>query len=100
MSVELNEQKLLSLLSPNRATSIKTLAQRLYVSEPTARRYVNSLAAEGRVIRTHGGCMPSAASLDLNDPLSVRLAAEQEEKDLTDSISGEAKTASTNASSI
>ena len=52
MSVELNEQKLLSLLSPNRATSIKTLAQRLYVSEPTARRYVNSLAAEGRVIRT------------------------------------------------
>jgi DeoR/GlpR family transcriptional regulator of sugar metabolism len=82
MSVELNEQKLLSLLSPNRATSIKTLAQRLYVSEPTARRYVNSLAAEGRVIRTHGGCMPSAASLDLNDPLSVRLAAEQEEKQL------------------
>lgn len=80
MSMEENEQKLLSLLSPNASTSIRQIAQSLYVSEPTARRYVNALAERGLVIRTHGGCMPSSMTLDSNTPMPIRFSMGQEEK--------------------
>ena len=80
MSIEENEQKLLRLLSPNTSTSIRQIAQGLYVSEPTARRYVNALADRGLVIRTHGGCMPSSLVLDCNTPMSIRFSMGQEEK--------------------
>lgn len=80
MSIEENEQKLLSLLSPNATTTIRQIAQSLYVSEPTARRYVNTLAERGMVIRTHGGCMPSSLALDGNTPMPVRFSTGREEK--------------------
>ena len=80
MSIDKIERKLLSLLSPDTATSVKLLAQQLYVSESTARRYVNALAERGLVIRTHGGCLPSGAALDRNAPMYVRFSSEQEDK--------------------
>ena len=80
MSVDKIEKKLLSCLSPDTATSVKTLAQRLYVSESTVRRYIHTLAERGLLIRTHGGCMPSAAALDRNTPMYIRFSSEQEDK--------------------
>ena len=76
MSIELKEENLLSLLSPNVATPIRVIAKKLYVSEPTARRYVNALAKKGSVIRTHGGCMPNAVAFDRNTPMYIRFASE------------------------
>ena len=81
MSVDKIEQKLISLLSPGTPTSVKQLAQRLYVSESTARRYLNALAQKGLVIRTHGGCLPSSALLDQNTPMYIRFSSGHEEKD-------------------
>jgi DeoR/GlpR family transcriptional regulator of sugar metabolism len=80
MSVDKIEQKLLSLLSPDTATSVRFLSERLYVSESTARRYINTLAERGLVIRTHGGCMPSGLALDSNTPMYIRFSSDQEEK--------------------
>lgn len=80
MSIDKIEQRLLSLLSPDTATSVKFLAQSLYVSESTARRYINVLSERGLVIRTHGGCMPSGAALDRNTPMYIRFSSEQEDK--------------------
>jgi len=80
MSTEIREEKILELLSPNASTSIKDIAKKLYVSEPTARRYVNELARRGLVIRTHGGCMPSAAAFDGNTPMHLRFSSGSEEK--------------------
>ena len=74
------EERLLSALSQNGATSIREIASRLYVSEATARRYVNELARSGKVIRTHGGCIPSAAAFDNNTPMYVRFSSETEDK--------------------
>lgn len=82
MSIELKEQSLLKLLSPNKTTAIKFIAKKLFVSEPTARRYVNKLAKKGIVIRTHGGCMPSATVFDNNTPIYIRYASETNEKKL------------------
>ena len=80
MSIEKIEQRLLGCLSPDTTTSVKSLAQRLYVSESTARRYVNALAERGLVIRTHGGCMPSSTALDRNTPMYIRFSSEREDK--------------------
>lgn len=80
MSIDKIEQKLLSALSPDAVTTVKSLAGRLYVSESTARRYINALAERGLVIRTHGGCMPSSAALDRNTPMYIRFSSEQEDK--------------------
>lgn len=74
------EEKLLEILSPNSTTTVKEIAARLYVSEATARRYVNALAKSKKVIRTHGGCMPSAAVFDNNTPMYIRFSSETEEK--------------------
>ena len=80
MSIELKENNLIKLLSPNKTTSIKYIAKMLFISEPTARRYVNKLAKSGVVIRTHGGCMPSATVFDNNTPMYVRYASKTSEK--------------------
>ncbi len=79
MSTAFKEEKLLELLTPEASTPIAEIAGRLYVSESTARRYVNELAKKGRVIRTHGGCMLSAAP-DGNTPMYIRFSAGQADK--------------------
>ena len=80
MSLNAMEQKLLALLTPNASTPIARIAKSLYVSEATARRYVNTLAERGVVIRTHGGCMPSGTLLDANTPMYIRFANGQRDK--------------------
>lgn len=76
MTIEYIERNVLPLLSSNKATSIKFIANKLYVSESTARRYLNELARAGLIIRTHGGCMPSAKGNDDNLPMYIRFSSE------------------------
>lgn len=80
MSIGLKEKEILSLLSPNTSVSIKTIAKKLYISEPTARRYLAKLSDEGYVIRTHGGCMLNYVKTEKDIPLYVRLASNNEGK--------------------
>ncbi len=74
------ENKVLSILSNSKPTSIKFIAQKLYISESTARRYVNALAKNGLVIRTHGGCVPCAKAYDNNSPVFLRFDSGNEIK--------------------
>ena len=55
MSVRERELKILSYLKENKEASVSELCHLLYVSEPTMRRTLASLASSGKLLRTHGG---------------------------------------------
>ena len=76
------ENKVISILSSSKPTSIKFIAKKLFISESTARRYVNALAKNELVIRTHGGCVPCAKVYENNLPSYFRLTSDNEAKNL------------------
>ena len=82
MSLNEREQSVLDLLSSNTVVSVGTIAKKLFVSEPTARRYLSALAEKGLVIRTHGGVIINNLSENRNMPLYLRLSAMTEDKKL------------------
>ena len=55
MSFKDRESKILEYLSQNREITIEELCAKLFVSAPTIRRDLKSLAESGKIIRTHGG---------------------------------------------
>ena len=57
MSVREREGDLLEYLRGRGEVSVSELSGVLYVSEPTVRRDLASLAAEGKLHRTHGGAV-------------------------------------------
>ena len=84
MHVSEKEQELLNLLTQtNTVMTVKDIADNLFVSEPTARRYLTELANKGLVVRTHGGAMINYnVSLNKNIPLYLRITSMSEEKNL------------------
>lgn len=80
MSLTHYEQSLLDLLSSNTEVSVTTIAKRLFVSKPTARRYLAALAEKGLVIRTHGGAILNNMSENKNVPLYLRLSKMKADK--------------------
>ncbi len=74
------EDKVLSILSSSKPTSIKFIAKKLFISESTARRYVNTLAKNELVLRTHGGCVPCAKVYENNLPAYFRHSNDNEAK--------------------
>ena len=78
MSLSAMEEQLMQLLSADDATPIGRIAEQLYVSESTARRYVAALAKKGWVIRTHGGCLLCHGAADRNTPMYIRFSSEQD----------------------
>lgn len=74
------KQELLNMLSPSAPTDVKKIADTLYVSQPTVRRDLAQLAAEGLVIRTHGGVMLSSRAADKSLPLASREYLMNEQK--------------------
>lgn len=68
---EQRENAILEYLREHKEASVNELCKALYVSEPTMRRDLASLNANGRIIRTHGGaCHRSIPGENL--PLSYR----------------------------
>ena len=55
MSFKDRENRILELLNQNREVTIEELCAKLFVSAPTIRRDLKSLAETGKIIRTHGG---------------------------------------------
>lgn len=52
------EQELIDLLTQaSIVLPVKDIARKLFMSEPTARRYLSALEKKGLIIRTHGGAM-------------------------------------------
>ena len=82
MPLNERERSVLDLLSSNTIVSVGTIAKKLFVSEPTARRYLSALAEKGLVIRTHGGVIINNLSENRNLPLYLRLSAMTEDKKL------------------
>ncbi len=80
MPLDDREKDILELLSYNESTSIKELSKKLFISEPTVRRDLTSLEAEGKVIRTHGGVLLKPLGLDENLPLYIREREHNDEK--------------------
>lgn len=80
MALNTYEQSIMELLSSNTEVSVSTIAKRLFVSTPTARRYLAMLAEKGMVIRTHGGAVLNNMSENKNTPLYLRLSKMTENK--------------------
>ena len=58
MMLDEKEKELLDVLSSaNSVLSVKEIAKRLFVSEPTARRRLALLAKKNYIVRTHGGAI-------------------------------------------
>ena len=83
MFISEKEQQILNYLSTkNGAATIKELKNKIFLSEPSIRRYLNSLADKQLVLRTHGGAImnynnPTA----FNDiPIFIRISNMAEEK--------------------
>ncbi len=78
MLAEERRNKILEVLRDKRFVSVNDLLNELWVSRETIRRDINRLAAERRLIKTHGG----AQSMNREEPafssrLSVNLAAKR-----------------------
>ena len=65
------QAQILEILEQRKSISVTKLAELLYVSQPTVRRDLASLAQQGKVQRTHGGVVLRKAS-DTEIPLMFR----------------------------
>lgn len=80
MALSDRESELLSLLSSDKSTSVQTLARQLFVSLPTVRRDLATLAEKGLVLRTHGGATLRTDAADYRTPLYLRQTRNSREK--------------------
>lgn len=71
MSIKERELKILSYLQEKKEATVPELCSIFYVSEPTMRRSLASLASAGKLIRTHGGAAYKTEPGE-NLPLSFR----------------------------
>ena len=74
------EQELIELFNANGELSVHTISKKIYVSEATARRYLNILEQKGIVIRTHGGAVLNNMANNKNLPIYLRIATTKTEK--------------------
>ena len=51
------QKEILSILGKNGSVSVSRLASLLFVSQPTVRRDLSALEAQGLISRTHGGAV-------------------------------------------
>lgn len=79
MSLKEREFKILNYLKEKGEASISELSSAMFVSEPTMRRDLAELNAEGKIIRTHGGAVYKS-KLGENIPLSFREREHSEAK--------------------
>ena len=76
------EQELIDLLTQaSIVLSVKDIAHKLFISEPTARRYLSVLEQKGLILRTHGGAMINhALAANKTDPFFLRSNSKTEKK--------------------
>ena len=72
-------QKLLSILEENEYETIKNLSEKLQISMPTVRRDLAELAAQNRLLRSHGGAMRVDAK-QITAPVDFRRSVSAKEK--------------------
>ena len=76
MLIEARQREILDILQQEKSVGVAALAKRLYASEPTIRRDLAALEAQGMLKRVYGGAMLCGAP-DREIPFAVR-AEEQE----------------------
>ncbi len=72
--------QILHWLSERESLSVKELAARLYVSEPTVRRDLARMAQQGLIRRTHGGVQSRMGAADEGFAISLREQVHSEAK--------------------
>lgn len=80
MSLSDRETELLRMLSTDTAVSVEELAKRLFVSMPTIRRDLTTLAERGLILRTHGGATLRHDTAENRMPLYLRQGRNSREK--------------------
>ena len=72
------EEKLLSLLSCDRLTTVDEICDKLYISKPTVRRDLEKLSKKGLIKRTHGGAYLTKPHNIKNEPFRLKEQAEND----------------------
>ncbi len=72
MRVEERQTKILELLSSDPGLTVRALAARLFVSEPTVRRDFTELAERGLLRKVHGGAIVREGAADREIPFLLR----------------------------
>ncbi len=83
MFISEKEQEILNFLSnKNGSATISEIKGKIFLSEPSVRRYLNSLAKKQLIVRTHGGAiMNYNNSANSNDiPIYIRISYMSDEK--------------------
>ncbi len=70
--------EILEILNKEGFAEVRTLAERLYASQPTVRRDLDHLEKQGLIRRSHGGAIP--ADLRVDTPISFRRGTRTQEK--------------------
>lgn len=72
MFIEERQQLILELLKKDPGIDVKTLAKRLYVSEPTVRRDLTELHRKGMITKVYGGALLNQGAADREIPFYIR----------------------------
>lgn len=72
MSYSDRERQIIELLLREKQISTASLAERLYVSEPTVRRDIRILEGKGLITKRHGGCILNEKKADETVPFLFR----------------------------
>ena len=74
------QNEILRVVEQEKRISVKKLAKILYVSEPTIRRDLNTLAASGLLKKIHGGAEIISSAPDKKIPLVTRMNEQNDAK--------------------
>ena len=80
MMVEERQHRIIEELRADPSVSVKELAKKLYVSEPTVRRDLSALHDKGIITKTYGGAMLNVADSLLEIPFSLRASEKSDVK--------------------
>lgn len=83
MLAEKRYEKILEIVNKERSVTVQELMKTIGISESTVRRDLNSLDAEGRLVKVHGGAIAVEGTYTVTDAeMHIRQELNSDEKDI------------------
>ena len=86
MLIDERQQEIMSFLRENKSVNVKTLAQKLYVSEATVRRDLTKMQKIGLLERSHGGAILPESAEEVSIFVRMNKNAKEKEKAVVNAL--------------
>ena len=86
MNLNERQNNILTILKERKSSSVKDLAERLFVSEATIRRDLNEMKDLGLLERSHGGAILTEAAEEVSIFIRMNKNAEEKERAVTNAL--------------